>query len=171
MFLVRDGPLSGTLSAMKPSKRDAIVLLGVLVAGVAVWLVYLALEPHDLSRPPESPDFLRTIFGWDAPGFSRDQIYIPDRSWIILAGWPLVGVIAGWYRKRLWISIGIATVLPAWIAYLPTAPRDMDGMWGLGIVVTPVEGAVIAALALAAGQIRVRVKGARSAVARSIDVV
>ena len=141
---------------MRQSRRHVGFLAVVFVAGLLIWFAYVAVQPHDYSRSSEAPDFLRTFFGWNAPGIRRTQIELPDRSWIILVGWPLLGFVAGWCRPALWRSIGLVAVIPAWVIFFPTAPRDIDGLWGLGVVFLPVMAAVVAGCAAAAGKIRSR---------------
>ena len=146
---------------MRPGRRDIPFLVIIAVAGIAVWALYLAVQPHDYSRATSDPDYLRTIFGWEAPGIGRRDIYLPDRSWITLVGWSAIGAAGGWFRPRLWPLVGVAVVLPAWILYLPTAPRDIDGLWALGFIFLPVEAAGISFVAMATGALRGRTRGGR----------
>ena len=129
---------------------SSIAVVGLVAIGI--WLVYCAIQPHNFwSGGSGNP--ARTIFGWDAPGISATDQVPPDRIWIVLIGWPLLSVVAGWYLPKRWLSIGIATVLPTWIIYIPTAPRDIDGLWGVGVIVLPFAAAGFAFIAWLAGNV------------------
>lgn len=142
---------------MNARRRGVAFVLALVVVGLACWFVYLAVQPHDYTLPGADPRFLRTIFGWDAPGIERRQIVLPDRSWISLVGWTLAAFAAGWTSPRRWRVVGPALVLPSWVLYWPTAPRDIDGMWGSGIVFLPALACGISFVARWAGTLRARV--------------
>ena len=122
----------------------------IALAAVGIWLVYCAIQPHDFWGA-SSGNARRTIFGWDAPRISATDQNPPDRGWIVPVGWALLSFIGGWYQPKRWLSIGVATVVPTWIIYIPTAPRDMDGIWGAGVIVLPFAAIGFAFVAWLAG--------------------
>lgn len=138
---------------------DRWLIAGVVVAGLAVWLGYLAVQPHDFWSLANEDDRLATIFGWDAPGMSSRDGLIPDRLWIVWFGWAVVSVLAGWRWPHRSLAIGVAIVLPTWLLYLPTAPRSDDGLWMVGMVTLPCTTVGFVALAWLSGRVRTRFIG------------
>lgn len=133
------------------NRRDAGVVLAVCLAGLSVWLLYVAAQPHDYALPQGSADRLDTLFGWRAPGISPSDLIERDRLWAAMSGWLVVAVVAGRLRPRVWALIGPATVLPALLLYFSTAPHDAEGWWVLNVAFLPVLAAVASAAAFIAG--------------------
>ncbi|MDO8389333.1 MAG: hypothetical protein Q7V57_02510 [Actinomycetota bacterium] len=139
---------------MDQKDRDHWFVAGVVVAGLGCWLTYCAVQPHDFWNSADSGN-ATTIFGWNAPGVPEDDASaVPDRIWIVMVGWSILSLSAGWLRPRSWLTIGVYTVLPTWIIYLPTAPRSDDGLWGVGVLVVPFTIVGFAAAAWFAGKLR-----------------
>ena len=136
------------------SMRDRWLIAGVVIAGLACWFAYCAVQPHDFWSSANSDSARATIFGWDAPGIPASSSSVPDRLWIAMVGWALVSFIAGWLCPRRWLVVGVCTVMPTWIVYFPTAPRDNDGMWGTGIIVLPMTVVGYAFIAWMSGKLR-----------------
>lgn len=144
---------------MERRRSDRWLIAGVVLTGLAVWFVYCAVQPHDFWSLANEDDRLATFFGWDAPGMSARDGSIPDRFWIVWLGWALLSVIAGWFRPRHPLAIGLCAVLPTWILYLPTAPRSDDGLWAAGVFFLPFTVAGFTALAWLSGTVRTRFVG------------
>ena len=124
---------------MHGGNRDRRFVVGVVVVGLAVWLLYCAVQPHNFWSSSNSGNARATLFGWDAPG-SADASSVPDRIWIVLLGWTLLSFTAGWLRPQRWLTIGACAVLPTWVIYVPTAPRDMDAQVATGPPGRPITG-------------------------------
>ncbi len=116
---------------------DVGVVVAVAVAGLFFWFLYVAVQPRDYHRPFGSPARLETFFGWRAPVIDPSDLIERDRLWLAVAGWLVVGLVAGRIRPRLWILIGPLAVLPALLLYFPTAPHDAEGWWELNVVFLP----------------------------------
>ena len=133
--------------------------LAVTLIGLLIWFTYCAVQPHAFWGTGHSR---RTIFGWDAPGFSLNNEGVPpDRFWIARYGWILLAAVAGWRRPSQWLAIGVATIVPTWLIYIPTAPRDGDGMWGVGTIVLPFAVIPLAFIAWLAGRLGDRFRARR----------
>lgn len=144
---------------MELRRSDRWLVAGVVVAALAVWLGYLAVQPHAFWSVVNEDDRLATIFGWDAPGMSAKDGNTPDRLWVVWLGWMLISGLAGWIRPHRFVVIGVCTVLPTWLVFLPTAPRSDDGLWAVGVITLPFTAIFFASLAWLAGQARVRFVG------------
>lgn len=135
------------------------LITSVVLVGLGVWCSYLAVQPHDFWSRASEHHRLATIFGWDAPGMSANDGLIPDRLWIVWVGWALLSIVAGWFRPRHPLSIGLCAVLPTWIIFLPTAPRSDDGLWAVGVIVLPFTAVGFVALAWLSGVVHQRTLG------------
>lgn len=133
--------------------RDAVVLVGVCLAGLAVWLLYVAVQPRDYALPHGSVDRLDTLLGWRAPGINPRDLVERDRLWLAMAGWLVIALVAGRLRPRLWALIGPAVVLPALVLFFDTAPHDAQGWWELNVAYLPVLGALASAAAFIGGTV------------------
>jgi hypothetical protein len=125
------------------ARSDRTLVVAAVIGGLLLWFTYVAVQPHDLFGPHAgTPASLRTLFGWRAPSYplQRDPHLIinpPDRSWIVLAGWPLLALLLGLFApQRPWL-VGIAVVAPTAVVYLPTVPLDIDGLGRGGILLLP----------------------------------
>ena len=143
---------------MEGWRKDRRFLTGVVAMGLACWLVYCAVEPHQFWHGGDSTNAPATLFGWDAPGVRARAGHAPDRLWIAELGWVSLSFAAGWIRPRLWAAVGVCTVLPTWLVYIPTAPRDDDGLWGVGVIVLPMTIVVFASFAWLGGKLQGFVK-------------
>ncbi len=132
---------------------DVGVVVAVVVAGLLFWFVYLAVQPRDYRRPFGSTERLETLFGWRAPGINPRDLIERDRLWLAVAGWLVVGLVAGRIRPRLWIVIGPLAVLPALLLYFPTAPHDAEGWWELNVVVLPLAAFAASGVARVASRL------------------
>jgi hypothetical protein len=146
---------------VKRSTRDGWFVSSVAIVGLCMWLTYCAVQPHNFWSRSNPGDARATLFGWAAPGVRRDASSIPDRIWIVILGWPLLSFVAGWLRPRLWIAIGVSTVVLTMIVYVPTSPRDLDGLWGVGAVILPFSIVLFALVARLGGKLRVAIEAAR----------
>ncbi|MBM3674581.1 MAG: hypothetical protein FJW88_06425 [Actinobacteria bacterium] len=108
------------------------------------------MQPRDYARPWGAPDRLDTLFGWGAPGIDPADLIERDRLWVAMAGWLVVGLVAGRLRPRLWPFIGPAVVLPTLLVYYATAPHDAEGWWALNAIFLPVAAGVVSVAALTA---------------------
>ncbi len=131
------------MAAVEQSRSDRTIVVAAVVGGLLLWFAYVAVQPHDLFGPHAgTPASLRTFFGWAAPSYplQRDPNLIinpPDRSWIVLAGWPVLALALGWLvPRRPWL-VGGAVVAPTAVVYLWTAPLDIDGLGRGGIIFLP----------------------------------
>jgi hypothetical protein len=121
------------------------VVVVVLLAGLLFWFLYVAIPPRDYRLPSSSPDRLRTFFGWRAPGIDAGDPIERDRLWFAVAGWLVVGLVAGRLRPRLWMLIGPLAVLPTLAVYFATAPHDYEGWWRtLNLVCLPMAACAVA---------------------------
>ncbi len=132
---------------------DVGVVVAVAVAGLFFWFLYVAVQPRDYHRPFGSSERLETFFGWRAPVIDPSDLIERDRLWLAVAGWLVVGLVAGRIRPRLWILIGPLAVLPALLLYFPTAPHDAEGWWELNVVFLPVAAVAASGVARVASRL------------------
>ncbi|MEQ1699652.1 MAG: hypothetical protein ABMA25_06060 [Ilumatobacteraceae bacterium] len=144
---------------MERRRSDRWLIAGVALVGLTVWCLYCAFQPHAFWSTANEDDRLTTIFGWNAPGVSAKDDNIPDRLWIVWLGWALISGVAGWLRPHRFVVIGVCTVLPTWLVFLPTAPRSDDGLWAVGVITLPFTVIFFAATAWLTGQARARFVG------------
>ena len=139
--------LDRTDQSRRWSPADVSALATVALGGLLFWFLYVAAQPRDYSLPLGSPDRLDTLFGWRAPGIDPQDLIERDRVWCAMAGWLLIGVVAGRARPRLWALVGPLTVLPTLLVYFATAPQDAEGWWKLNVVYLPLAACVVAGAA------------------------
>lgn len=132
------------------SRADVGTLVAVVVGGLLFRFLYVAVQPRDYTRALGSPDRLDTLFGWRAPGIDPQDLIERDRFWCAMAGWVVIGIVAGRLRPRLWALIGPLTVLPTVAVYFATAPHDAEGWWTANVVYLPLAAAAVSGAAKAA---------------------
>ena len=126
--------LAGLFAAEHPSTKW-LALLGVAVAGTAVWLGYVALVPHE--------DGSHTVFGTTPRYEDGDQML-----WFVPISAALVALVAGWFRAaRTWAIAAAITLGPLLLAWATTPRGDNDGLWGLIFWMIPLFGFVLAGAA------------------------
>ena len=113
------------------------------MAGLLFWFIYVAVQPHDYARALGSPDRLDTLFGWRAPGIDPKDFIERDRIWVAMAGWLVIGLIAGRLRPRLWPFVGPVAVLPTLVVFFATAPHDAQGWWVANAIFLPVVAGAV----------------------------
>lgn len=110
-------------------RGDIAVLIGIAGVALLVWFLYIAIQPRDYARAFGSANRLDTIFGWRAPAISPRDLIERDRLLLAMAGWLVIGLVAGRLRPRLWPFIGPAAMLPVMLVFSRTAPHDAQGYW------------------------------------------
>lgn len=137
-------------AARRLSSRDVGLLACSALAGLGSWFMYVAIQPRDYTRSSGWPDRMSTLFGWPAPFIDPEDFKERDRVFVAIAGWLVIGLIAGKLRPKLWPFIGPAVVLPTLLVYFATVSHDAEGWWRYNVVYFPFTAAFVSIAALVA---------------------
>ncbi|HEX9683517.1 MAG TPA: RDD family protein [Acidimicrobiales bacterium] len=150
--------VAAAIAASNGPRRTGSSAVALAVISTAVWLAYVGLYQHETpcdGRATRCP----TVYGYEAP--------LPDEHaagiLLLLAGFALPALWAGWRRRIPPMTAGAALALgPTSLAWW-TAPRgDNDGLWALIFWFLPILGAAAAVVVTVADRVGTARRQSRS---------